>query len=62
MRKNIFSKFPLGNKKAIVWSELARWILVGALIIIIILAIIGPTRRAMFSKLSELVDILRFGI
>ncbi len=49
------------SKKAIIWSELAKWIMIGVLIIIVILAIIGPTRRALFEKLGEFVDILRFG-
>ena len=50
------------NKKAIVWSETIRWIIIGALIIVIILAIIGPTREFLFDKLNEFLNKMRFGI
>ncbi len=49
------------SKKAIIWSEIAKWAIIGVLIIVIILAIITPVRQALFEKLGEFVDILRFG-
>ena len=49
------------NKKAVMWSEVAKWIMIGVLIIVVILAIINPTREAMFQKLEEFFDILSFG-
>jgi len=50
------------NKKGILWSELAKWVIVLALIVIIILAIIEPTRKAMFAKLTEFFTNMRFGV
>jgi hypothetical protein len=49
------------GKKGIVWSELAKWAIIGFLIIVVILAIIGPTREAMASQLDKFFNILRFG-
>jgi hypothetical protein len=49
------------GKKGIVWSELAKWAIIGFLIIVVILAIIGPTRDAMMSQLDKFFNILRFG-
>ena len=51
----------LKGKKGIVWGEIAKWIIVGALIIVIILAIIGPTRKALFLQLDKFLDVFRFG-
>ncbi len=50
------------NKKGIIWSEIAKWIIIGALIIVILLAIIGPTREALFGKLNEFMETMRFGV
>ena len=53
---------PFKNKKAMTWEEIAIWIIVGVLLIIIILAIIAPVRRFFFSKAAELFSALRFGM
>ncbi len=49
------------SKKAMVWSEIAKWIIMASLLIVIIVAIMTPAREALFGKLGELTDILKFG-
>ena len=49
------------NKKAMTWSEVAKWIIIAAVIIIVILAIITPSREYMFKQLTEFFDKIKFG-
>ena len=59
--KEIIGNNMFKGKKGIIWSELAKWAIVGFLIIVVILAIIGPTREAMMGQLDKLFNIMRFG-
>lgn len=50
------------NKKGMEFEEIAKWIIIGILMIVIILAVIGPTRRAIFEKIGEFIQTIRFGV
>lgn len=49
------------NKKAILWSEAVKWIVIIVFLMVILTVIIAPFREIMFSKASSFFDFLRFG-
>lgn len=44
-----------------VWSEIGKWILILVLLLIVIIAVINPVREAMFAKIDEIFNFIRFG-
>jgi len=49
------------SKKGMLWSDLVRWVIIGLLIIVVLLAIVGPSRRVLFDQLDKLINLIKFG-
>jgi len=52
----------LKNKKGMTWEEIAKWAIIIALALALILAIITPARKFLLDKIKDLFTMLRFGI
>jgi hypothetical protein len=50
------------SKKAMEFEEVAKWIIVGILIIVIIIVLIEPIRREIITQLSNFFSQIRFGM